>query len=42
MEEAASSENRVDKGASNGKTGPGLKRGHDTLPGLLQVATRAT
>lgn len=42
MEEAANTEDTVDKGTSNGKTGPGLKRGHDTLAGLLPVTTRAT
>lgn len=42
MKDAASTEDRVDKGAGNGKTGSGLKRGHDTLPSLFPLATRAT
>lgn len=34
-------EDRVDKGSGNGKTGPGHKRGQDAHPGLLPVATQA-
>lgn len=41
MEVAASTEDRMDKGTGNGKTGPVLKRGH-TLPGLFPLATRTT